>query len=114
LEIAHEGAIIQTIRIKEMIQGKAIHDPANREAIRQFRARGLAVQLRKQAGDLGNRRLQTHSPQQIRQSLALARMTDGVEFELHVQEHALQISTQFAEVLGQSLDTLMGVWQAEQ
>jgi hypothetical protein len=41
-------------------------------------------------------------------------MTDGVEFELHVQEHALQISTQFAEVLGQSLDTLMDVGKAEQ
>jgi hypothetical protein len=40
-------------------------------------------------------------------------MTDGVEFELHIQEHPLQISTQFAQVFRQSLDTLMGVWQAE-
>jgi hypothetical protein len=42
------------------------------------------------------------------------RVANGVEFELHVQEHALQISTHSAEVLRQSLDTLMGVGQAEQ
>jgi hypothetical protein len=114
LKIAHQGALIQAIRVKQMIQGKAIHNPANRKAIRQFCARALAIQLRKQSADLGNRSAQTHRPQQFRESLALARMTDGVELELHVQEHALQISTQSAEVLGQSLYTLIGLWQAEQ
>ena len=35
-QIAHQGPIVQTIRIKQMIQRKSVHHAANRQAVSQF------------------------------------------------------------------------------